>query len=448
MDSQSGFTSGTDHATEGRPSPEALGLLRDDVVRRGFALVGVAERMRTAEFTAIYRPELTAQATRTRDTMRPLTRWHGPGGQYFEIMERDANFTRVRRVLDYVMPGDRVLDIGSGRGYLCGAMLRDSPLASYVGIDIVERDVQAAKSMIEVNNLGHHDAQFEIKNVYDLTPEWVAKHDPTLVVMFEMLEHVPDAEAALSTVAGCLSPDAALVFTVPLRGRLEQVWGHLSRFDVGRLRRMCEQAGLQVQYVEIIYDAWAAVMVTRSDAVSPRLLHVLGQEPPPVDPGHPVLDFVRIKDRVRVSRVRQAARRVEVTAENTGTRVRVQSSRNPFRAASGGLSFDLDGDRAVRFEVEFEQPGSIREVRVKLSDDCGRPVARWLWKCGPGRRSLPTKHHTYVLTPGEPTGHFKPVGTVKTGTAIQADIVIKVAPTRSAGFTLLRVASLRARPAG
>jgi 2-polyprenyl-3-methyl-5-hydroxy-6-metoxy-1,4-benzoquinol methylase len=426
---------------------EAARLFRDDSVRRAFALVEHIERIPQREYRARYQDQLNAEARWARATMPPLAEWPGVPGFYLRVMTRDGNFTRVRRMLDFVLPDDRVLDIGSGRGYLTGALLRDSPLKTYTGIDIVEKDIASAKSMIETNNLGGRTAQFERKNVYDLTPDWVAEHDPSLVIMLEMLEHLPDAERGLATVARCLPSGASLVFSVPIRGRLENVWGHLSVFDVPRIRRMCRTAGLHIQHVETVFGAWVLVLATTSDAVDPRSLHVIRQEPPRPDPAGPIRDFVAaVVRQARVLRAGSGAKRVALHTSRQDAHVKVVGSANPFRPQYGGLSLDLDGDHAIRLELAFEGAWSIRKVFVDLVDEAGNPAARWIWRCGLLRKPSGTKE-TFVFAPGQPPNRFRPVGPIRTGVATMANVGIEVLPTRTAGFHLTRVASLRDRPA-
>jgi 2-polyprenyl-3-methyl-5-hydroxy-6-metoxy-1,4-benzoquinol methylase len=363
-------------------------------------------------------------------------------------MTKDGNFTRVRRMLDFVMPGDRVLDIGSGRGYLTGILLRDSPLKSYTGIDIVEKDIASAKSMIEFNDLGGRLARLELKNVYDLTPDWVAEHDPSLVIMLEMLEHLPDAERGLATVARCLPAGASLVFSVPVRGRLEGVWGHLSVFDVPRIRRMCRAAGLHIQHVETVFGTWVLVLATTSDAVDPRSLHVIRQKPPSPDPARPIQDFVAAVIRgARALRAGSGAKLVALHTRERSAHVKVVGSANPFRPQYGGLSLDLDGDLAIRLELAFERGRSIRKVFVDLVDEAGNPAARWVWRCGLLGKPPSRTKKTFVFAPGRPPRRFRQIGPIRTGVATTANVGIEVLPTRTAGFRLTRAASLRDRPA-
>ncbi|HKA69236.1 MAG TPA: class I SAM-dependent methyltransferase [Actinomycetes bacterium] len=434
--------------TESRADTDAAQQFRDESVRRAFALVEYIERLPQREYLARYGDQLAAEANWARETMSPLQEWPGAPGYYFKIMTRDGSFIRVRRIVDFVLPGDRVLDIGCGRGYLTGVLLRDSPLKSYTGIDILEENFGSARSMIETNGLGERLAQFERKDVYDLTPDWVAEHDPSLVIMLEMLEHVPDAERALATVARSLPAGASMVFSVPVYGRLEGVWGHLSVFDVPRIRRMCRAAGLHIQHLETIYGTWALVLATTSDEVDPRSLHVIRQDPPTPQPPGRIQEFVNaVIRRARVLRAGSGAKLVALHAGERATKVKVVGSASPFRSQYGGLSLDLDGDLAVRLELAFEGGRGIRKVFVDLVDEDGNPTARWVRRCGLLRQPPSRTKRTFVFAPGRPPSRFRQVGPVRMGVATTANVGIEVLPTRTGGFSLTRAASLRERPA-
>jgi len=225
------------------------------------------------------------------------------------------------------------------------------------------------------------------------------------------------------------------------------VWGHLSVFDVPRVRRMSRQAGLCMQHVEIIFGTWVLVLATRSEAVDPRVLQLARQEPPASIPATPIREFVAaVTRRMLVLRATSGARRVELSADRDGANVQVVGSANPFRPQYGGVSFDVADDLAIRLELAFERGRNIRRVVVDLVSATGDRTARWVWRCGPLRRSPPAGRQTFMLLPGQPAARFHPVGPVRTG-ATTANVFIEVLPTRSAGFRLTRAAWLRDRSA-
>ncbi len=71
------------------------------------------------------------------------------------------------------------------------------------------------------------------------------------VVCSEVLEHVPDHDAALTALGESLRPGGRLFITVPLRQDLwtqvDDAVGHQRRYETGELARMCLDRGLAVE---------------------------------------------------------------------------------------------------------------------------------------------------------------------------------------------------------
>ena len=101
--------------------------------------------------------------------------------------------------------GARVLDVGCGGGLLCEALARAG--AHVTGIDL-------APGMIEVARLHAAEQGLDIK--YDVMPaEDIAPATETgggfdVVTCMEMLEHVPDPERMVGTLAKLVKPGGAL----------------------------------------------------------------------------------------------------------------------------------------------------------------------------------------------------------------------------------------------
>ncbi len=104
----------------------------------------------------------------------------------------------------------------------------------------------------------------EIGDLYDLTRDRLDELGATFVICCEVLEHVPDAEKALKVLADALPDGAELLFSVPLHGRLEGVWGHVSVFDAARLKQMLDGAGLYAHHVEPLANTWSLVVASRA----------------------------------------------------------------------------------------------------------------------------------------------------------------------------------------
>jgi len=419
-----------------------LQLLRDEHVRQGFATLELYERLEPTRARALAGEHLQAQLDHARSSVSLLAPVPGAHGNY-EIMTTPTNQARLSRVLDVVMPGDRIFDIGLGYGYLACLLLRDADIGGYYGIDLTEAQVAATRALAEVNGLAGAPMRVEVADLYDLTPAKVAERDPDLLLLLEVLEHVPDAELALATLARCMRDDAAILFSVPVLGRLEKIWGHVSLFDAARVKAMCAQAGLVIQHLEVVQNSWTFVLATPSAAVPRRLLHLL-RRPIPAAPAPTVVKptFTSV-DPAAVTGIGDAI--VTATANGVCATVRQQERRSRLRRlvqpGVGGLAFPVDGDARLRLELSFDHPDRIRRVIVNLRDARGRGTARWVWDSGGNRAPKPGKQ-IYVLRPGKKIGQLAPVGTVRTGASRTADVAIELAADAAeATVTLHRAAA-------
>ena len=220
-------------------------------------------------------------------------------------------------------------------------------------------------------------------NLYDITPEWVAETDPDLVVLLEVLEHVPSAEQALSTIARCIRPDAAIVFSLPVLGRLEACWGDVSMFDTARVRRMIASAGLIVQHVEAVHDTWQLVVVSPTNRVLPRLVGLASRPPaapPEPPPSVPTFQASTLSSATQ-SRTAMGGAHAHMTKDHDGLHVKVTAPRerlslrlgNHFRrvprTAVAGVALPVAGDRTVRLELASPDgpPDSLFDGAVALA---------------------------------------------------------------------------------
>ena len=423
---------------------DALRVIRDEQVRQGFAQLEVLERLDPLEAGALVAEHLQAHRDHAVATLQPLHPAPQSRGNFHKIMSSPTNQARLSRVLDVVMPGDRVLEIGLGYGYLACLLLRDADVGSYVGLDLTKYRITVTKALAEANGLAAVPMLFEIADLYSLTPARVAEHDPDLLLLLEVLEHVPDAERALATLARCMRPDAAILFSVPVLGRLEKLWGHVSLFDSARVRAMCTQAGLVVQHLEVVQNSWTFILATTSATVPPRLLHLLRRPVPMASPAAAAKLVFTDVDLAQVAGLGGATvavgeRQVSATVQQLGSRWQPRLRRR--QAAVGGLRFPVSGDAALRLELEFDKPRRVRRVFVILRDARDQETVRWVWHCSEGRAPKPGRQ-VYVLRPGRKIGRFAPIGEERTGVSRTAEIVIKLAPrTQAATLTLHRAAA-------
>jgi 2-polyprenyl-3-methyl-5-hydroxy-6-metoxy-1,4-benzoquinol methylase len=418
--------------------------LRDALVRAGWGEALMLERLGPDRSREILADHLAAHVEQARASLKPLTPWPAQPERVTKVLNDDGNQTRIRRTLDYVMPGDRVLEVGVGFGQVSGLLLRDTGISGYTGIDIGQHRLDAVHQMAEKNGLDHMQIETALVDLLDLTPEWVGERAPNLIMTQEVLEHVPDAEGALAALARSMGPDCCVLFTVPVLGRIEACWGHLSLFDVARVQRMLADAGLVAQHVEVVYDAWLFVLASTSEAVPERVMRLASlarPTPPPPPPAVPLFVPIALGDAKAIN----GANTVEVTNDGDGAHVRVAGRRG--KNQHGGLTFDIAGDIALRFELRVDTPKDVQRLCVDFYDDGGKRLARWTWDTSRSRMAA-GKARTYVLKPGEPFGPFRPDGEVVEGRATRAGVLVEIAGKTTAKFTILRAAAVEEKKAG
>lgn len=333
------------------------------------------------------------------------------------MYESEANVVRYRRVVDYISPGERVFEVGVGHGFLATMMLREGHLGRYRGVDLSPYCVRQTRRMLETNGLSHL-GDVSQKDLYDVTRADVMDIDATLFVCCEVIEHVPDPEAALATLARALPEGTDLLFSVPLVGRLEGVWGHTQIFGAARIHQMLVGAGLVAHHVEVLHDTWAMVLASASPEPSPRAAKVL-QASGDVEPhrfmeppfrsitNHPVTGLERAASAwtKRVADTTIAACQVREGVEHSPVEGLHLSARSvPIESGPGkgwscyaGVAFTVPpGTKGARMEILLAEPGDVQAFRVEWRR-AGKRIGVWVWKPAEHRPSAPFP--TFLITP-------------------------------------------------
>jgi 2-polyprenyl-3-methyl-5-hydroxy-6-metoxy-1,4-benzoquinol methylase len=338
-------------------------------VRAGWQLVDAYERLSVSAARQVFGREVDAWRAYTDDTLANLK--HPVSDMWTESHESVNNRLRHRRMMDFARAGDRVFDVGFGKGFLAAQLVKSVGVDNYFGIDVVDHYIPDTLELLKFNDLGDAPITLEKGDLYDLTRDKIASTGANLVICCEVLEHVPDPELALRTLAEALPEGADLIFSVPLIGRLEGVWGHVTVFGVSRLKDMIEGAGLYAHHVEPLSNVWALVVASRDPGPSHRVRESTGRPRTRVEV--PLTNHYDFLD-VTSADITPAPASVDaVTVEPAGdTRVTCSFT------ASAGVRFPAQGLESLRLAFYFGQCHGVQEIHVTATAQ-GARTCRWTW---------------------------------------------------------------------
>jgi ubiquinone/menaquinone biosynthesis C-methylase UbiE len=97
--------------------------------------------------------------------------------------------------------GSRVLDVGCGTGHAINVMAKAYPASKFVGVDIAEDAIEAARR--EAAEMGLRNTSFAVHDVIQLPPGFSFD----LITAFDTIHDLPQPEAALRSICGALAPD-------------------------------------------------------------------------------------------------------------------------------------------------------------------------------------------------------------------------------------------------
>lgn len=158
---------------------------------------------------------------------------------YWRFRDRHNQIRRL--ILSRLRPGQRVLDIGCGRGEV-GFLMRDDPV-EYVGYE-------PARGL----------SDFGIQNGVNIVKaEFHGEQTGDAIILDNVIEHVMDPRGLIETAARALNPGGIMIVITPnvndIRARFapwreRNLWvppDHINYFSSSDVRRLFSYAGLKVR---------------------------------------------------------------------------------------------------------------------------------------------------------------------------------------------------------
>ncbi|HEV3417482.1 MAG TPA: class I SAM-dependent methyltransferase [Pirellulales bacterium] len=154
-----------------------------------------------------------------------------------EIEERHWWFVARRRILRALVgeilppsPDTTVIDVGCGTGANLASLAHDYRC---IGIDTSPEAIRLARQRFPAMQFIQGFAPADLSGLID---------DAQLVLMMDVLEHVPDDFRLFSQIAAAVRPGTYLLITVPADQRLwnrhDESFGHYRRYDRKRLSKL------------------------------------------------------------------------------------------------------------------------------------------------------------------------------------------------------------------
>jgi 2-polyprenyl-3-methyl-5-hydroxy-6-metoxy-1,4-benzoquinol methylase len=145
-----------------------------------------------------------------------------------------------------LVPGAKLLDVGSGQGDLARDVLSSYPSVVIHGLELSVSGVAQARAKVPLASFHQIDLLSDESVVEELA-SWADR-----VVCAEVLEHVDDPRALLRNALHHVAPGARVVVTVPggPRTAFDVHIGHRRHYNKSSLRALLESAGIAVERVE------------------------------------------------------------------------------------------------------------------------------------------------------------------------------------------------------
>ena len=205
------------------------------------------------------------------------------GARYRDLFQRHWWWRARERVILDALRTHRpasgwrdVLDVGCGDGLFFDALSRLD------GVRLVE-GVEPARALVSPD--GPHRDRI---HVAPFDESFAPERRNSLVLMLDVLEHLPDPAAALRHALSLLAPDGVFLATVPafmtLWTRHDVLKHHYTRYDRRSFRALADAAGLRIDDMRYFFRWTAAAKIaTRlAEAVIP------GDPKPPSVPAAPI----------------------------------------------------------------------------------------------------------------------------------------------------------------
>ena len=183
-----------------------------------------------------------------------------------------------KHALEYILPTDKVLEIGCG----CGFFAKKIKCHSYVGLEFSPMAIEKGRELgIEIYNESIKDHSLRNESNYDI------------VCFFQVLEHIIDVNKFLKDSLKCLKPGGRLIISVPnedsfvgefSNNLLNMPPHHLTRWTEKSLSKIPEIFDLKLVSIKRELVADVHLHLYCESLLQNTLRHYLGLKPKSLEP--------------------------------------------------------------------------------------------------------------------------------------------------------------------
>lgn len=172
-------------------------------------------------------------------------------GDFYDKQTQDEK--HLERILEFLpFKADiKILDLGTGSGYLSFSIAKKCPDMTIIGLDIVEKALQVNRMKAEKENIPN--ISFITYNGIDFP---FADNEFDMVISRYALHHFPDIQKSISEVSRVIKPEGFLFISDPTpnvndTSRFVDEYmqlkkdGHIKFYTKDEWKQICEKYGLQ-----------------------------------------------------------------------------------------------------------------------------------------------------------------------------------------------------------